>query len=85
MKSCTSMACCCRSAAEGKAVPGTSTNGSEPSPQRTDSGRESRQAVAAKISAARALARKLAEEKQAAVTAAELAENQASEEGLHRR
>ena len=66
-------------------MPGASTNGSEPSPQRIDSGRETRQAFTAKIFAARALARKLAEEQQAAATAAELAANQEMEEAWHDR
>ena len=51
-----------------------------PSLQRADSDREARRAVAAKISAARALARKLSEEKQAAVTAAKLAADQSMDE-----
>jgi len=79
------MVCCCRCAAEEKSVPGASTDGPESSPQRTDSGKETRQAVAAKTSAARGLARKLAEEKQAAVTAANLAAEQAMDERLHDR
>ena len=79
------MVCYCRSAAQEKPVPGTSTNGSEPSPQRTNSGRETRQAFTAKIFAARAHARKLAEEQQAAAAAAELAAEQEMEEALHER
>ena len=70
----------CRSAAETETKPGSSGNGAVPSLQRADSDREARRAVAAKISAARALARKLSEEKQAAVTAAKLAADQSMDE-----
>ena len=70
----------CRAAAETESKPGASSNGAEPRLQRTDSGREARQAVAAKISAARALARRLSEEKQAAMLAARLAAEHAMNE-----
>ncbi|CAK0787776.1 hypothetical protein CVIRNUC_010998 [Coccomyxa viridis] len=70
----------CRAAAETESKPGVSSDGVEPRLQRTDSGREARQAVAAKISAARALARKLSEEKQAAMSAARLAADEAMNE-----
>ena len=70
----------CRAAAETESKPGASSNGAKPGLQRTDSGREARQAVAAKISAARALARKLSEEKQAAMSAARLAADEAMNE-----
>ena len=70
----------CRAAAETESKPGASSNGAEPRLQRTGSGREARQAVAAKISAARALARKLSEKKQAAMSAARLAAEQAMNE-----
>ena len=79
--SCASSVLQCRSTAETETQPSTASNGAEPSLQRTDSGRQARQAVAAKISAARALARKLSEEQQAAVTAAKLAAEQAMDEG----
>ncbi len=72
----------CRSTAKAdtQSKPNTSSNGAEPSVQSAGSDREARQAVAAKISAARALARKLSEEQQAAVTAAKLAAEQAMDE-----
>ena len=70
----------CRAAAETESKPGASSNGAKPRLQRTGSDREARQAVAAKISAARALARKLSEEKQAAMSAARLAAEQALDE-----
>ncbi len=70
----------CRSTADTETEASAAPNGAQPSLQRADSGREARQAVAAKISAARALARKLSEEQQAAVTAAKLAAEQAMDE-----
>ena len=78
---CASSVLQCRSTAETETQPSAAKNGAEPSEQRADGGRQARQAVAAKISAARALARKLSEEQQAAVTAAKLAAEQAMDEG----
>lgn len=71
-------------AAPGNGAPGEDGgNGSGGDPrglQRAGSGGDARAAVAAKISAARALARRLSEEKQAAVTAARLAAERSMDE-----
>ncbi len=69
-----------RSTARTKSKQGSSDNGAGASLQRADSDREARHAVAAKLSAARTLARKLSEEKQAAVAAAKLAAEESMDE-----
>ena len=70
----------CRSAAETEAKESSSGNGAEASLPQIDGDREARKAIAAKISAARALARKLFEEKQSTVSAAKMAAEQAMDE-----